>query len=150
MLSNNYIANNIPSELWDLYSGMEADLILALAAELESLEYLTYAQYFETQIALRATLAGIGAAVWVKTQAELGKVMLQAVEKHLSGAERIFKAGADAGMLREAPPLSESAIMNTALEQGYQKTLNSLYTLHTRAINVPLEALENAFFGVQR
>ena len=149
MLSNHYITQQIPSELWDLYSDLESDLILAVAAELGSLESFAYAQYLEAQTALRAAVAGIGAAAWVKAQVELSKVMREAAEKHLSGAERIMRAGADAGLLTKAPALADSPIMNAALELSYRTTRNSLYTLHTKAINVPLEGLENAFFGVQ-
>jgi len=152
MLSNSYIANAIPRELWDIYSGFESDMILAFAEIVGSLmlgDTFTFAQYQEAHAAMRERLSSLGADVWPRTQSELSKIMKEAAEKHLAGAESIFLAGVANGLLNPAPPLAESIVMNMALARNYQAAISDLYTLYTRAMNVPLEALDNAFFGVQ-
>jgi hypothetical protein len=149
MLSNRYISENIPSELWDLYSEMGIDLILAYAVVTASLEVLDYLEYARVSAELRERAALIGAATWPKAQSALSKVMREAAEKHLESDEKLYTRAAKAGLLNEAPPLAESALMNGILQQNYRKATNQLYQIHTMALNIPLEALENAYFAVQ-
>jgi hypothetical protein len=151
MLSNYYIANAIPRTLADDYSTMEMDLVLAVSYFLArtDLRAMPYDKLMAATAELRNEIQVIGAKQWVRTQGELSRTMQQAAERHLYSAEKIFMAGAAAGLLRKAPPLAESVAMNVALAQNYRQAANRLYQIHTRALNVPMEALQNAFFGVQ-
>ena len=148
-LSNYYISQSIPQELVDIASAYELELILATAAELGSLTTLTYPEYLSTQTALRNAIAAIGTGAWIATQRELSKVLREAAERSLEGDERTYQRAAKAGLLREAPPLAESRIMNETLARNYSATLGRLSPVFTKAQNIPLGVLDNAYFSVQ-
>ena len=149
MLSQYYISEAIPEEISDLASQMEADLILAVAEELGGVQSLSYAEYISTRAALLAATAAIGASYWKRAQRELGKTFLEAATKSLEADERILQRGAKAGLLRQAPPLAESNLINQLIGQQYNATRDRLYRVWTRAQNVPIGVLDSAFRSVQ-
>lgn len=147
MLSNTYIAEAIPKELWDRYSQIETDMILAFAKRALDMDYtaLWYADKLKAMGILREDLERIIAKTWPGTQRELAQTLDDAGFKALSADEKIYQQGVKAGVLRAAPPIAESVALRATLEAGYRLAINKLNLTNTIAINTTVTALDEAY-----
>ena len=150
MLSSRYINQTIPADLWDRYSQVETDFILAFARRARDMDYtaLWYADRLKAMGMLREELERIVAKSWPGTQGELAAALDQAGFKSLSSSERIFQHAAKAGALMSAPPIAESLVLRSILEAGYHHTVRRLETVNRTAVNSTVAALENVFAQV--
>ena len=146
-LSSRYISEAIPAELWDRYSQMQTDMILAFAARARDLDYsaMWMADKLKAMGILREDLERIVAANWPGTQRDLAKTLDEAGFKSLSADERIYQRGVDAGLLPAAPPIAESVVLRRILESGYSRAINKLNLTNTTAVNTTIAALDEAY-----
>lgn len=149
-LSNRYIAEAIPAGLWDRYSQVETDIILAFAARARDMDYsaLWLADKLKAMGILREDLERIIAKSWPGTKRELSSVLKQAGFKSLDEDERIFRRAADAGLLPAAPAIAASVPLKRLLEAGFNRAANKLGIVNATAINTTLAALDEAYLQV--
>lgn len=147
MLSSRYISEAIPAELWDRYSAMEMDMILAFAKRARDMDYtaLWYADKLRALGILREDLQAVISRNWTGTRKELAETLERAGFKSLSADEKSYQRGVEAGILRPAPPMAESVALRRILETGYRQALNKLNVVNTTAVGMTVDALDKAY-----
>lgn len=144
MLSTYYISQSVPAELWDRYSAMEIDMIIAFARRARDYDFTTqwYANKLQAMGILREDLEQVIRTNWPMAQQELSKVMEQAGFKSLSANERIYQRAVKAGLIPAAPPIAESVMLRQVLQAGYAQTLAKLETANKYAVNSTTNLLQ--------
>lgn len=137
MLSAYYISQAVPAELWDRYSAMEIDMILAFARRVRDYDFTAqwYANKLQAMGILREDLEDVIRKNWPEAQQELSKVMEQAGFKSLNSDEAIYRRAVRAGLIPAAPPIAESVTLRQVLQAGYAQTLARLAQANKTAVN---------------
>lgn len=145
MLSNRYISEIMPEELWERYAEMETDMIVALARLSLTYDQATREELRRAIDELTREIDGIVQANWQGTQKDLAQAITEAGSKSLSADEKIYMAGVSAGLVAAAAPINQSLALKHIMRTGYNVGINKLGMVNTTAVNTTISMLNEAF-----
>lgn len=147
MLSAAFISEAIPADLFDRYSGLELDMLLALVERLRDGDFQAFimADRLRALGVLREDLERVVSANWPGTKREAAAALDTTARKALSADMRTYETAVKAGFLAAVSSSLAQSILEGISSEAHRQLESRLALVSTTAVNTSIRTLERAF-----